>query len=1502
MTPCPPFIQYAISDPRNETQTDLLCQSYDNYHVYGVQKPAKDLLKGQPSNRAARARREHAGTDTSDTDGEEAEPEPLQVVARVSVHVLRLEREFKLARRLWDETSDGKHFIRPLRLVRLPPRQPGDVQMVAMVAEAPGRNYLRDLVELGPNFYYVDLPTSPTSPGPLQAGRSFSRVPLKTFLDFAVGAVECCETLHHGSEIVHGELRGDAFHLNRETGVVRLINFGSGARSFENGLTSAGWSSLMSERGVEHKLQFIAPEQTGRLPAEPDSRTDIYSLGILFWTMLTGEPAFAGSTPLDIMQNVLGRRIPSLDSKRPDVPHALAACIQKMTQKNMDERYQSTSGLRWDLAEIKRLMTDGDNQGLDSFRLGTKDVSCFFNLPSAQIGRQKQRDALIAVIEKQAARAAQSAPVTKKGLLSISTSSSGLSANGQDPAVLDEVMSESTGSGDHDTPGRMQSTGTDPFTTDALKQTHQQASQESVMTITSSTDEGGSGANRHMNSMSSESRGSLTGDRSGFDTSSRSTGSHITGDSSLLRTAQKLKKKSHCEVISLSGSAGLGKSSLLQSIQVTARSHGYFASAKFDQVKRAPFEPILRVMSSLFRQIFSENDVSTPFHNNIRQFVAPAWEILHTYLELPPWLLSQTSIHQPIQGTPSQVNSTQSSSLKCGSTGNTATDWLRAGGSNRHSRFTNTFLDVLRLLAYQKLICFCLDDLQYADAESLNMLHSLVKAHVPVVLILTCRSEDDLSSRGKALLSRATRIELAPFSEEETTDYVRATLHRPAEYVLPLVAVIQEKTKGNPFFIREMLDTCFRKQCIFYSWKTSQWEFDLDKVFNEFSSPETRQFSSNDFIARKLQELPDDSRALLCWASLLGNNFSFTLIKQVMVCDCAKAAPPESLPPFSNDPVLGLQGALTAFTIMSTDDEDRFRFSHDRYLQAANILCDQFSKDEMNYVIVTAMMRHDSYDNRNKPTKVLFDQARHICNAVEVIKNRAPARQPFRDLLYQAAETAREQGARSIALYYFQHALSLLSDDPWRDEPPDTQYQETLTLLTKASASYWYLGFFDEANVLLKEIMNNARDPTDKAPAFIIQSRMYAQRGDSYTAFVTLKSALADFGVEIKEATWADCDAEFQELAPILQRREPDYAAAEHSIADRELLTVGAVFVELISSAFWSDSLLFYNLSLKMLRVYLDRGLFPQIGLAYVHFATIAVGRFGMVDFGIDMGKVALRLFDCFGQDPYVIGRGCTLHSLFLGHLADYLPQQLPLLERGMEATVLAGDRILHLLNIGIIAAFRFWSAHDLSEIEAYITYQSEPFPYWREDLRGGVFLMSVRQYARALQGKTETESAATIFDDESHSSTEYTNFVTTHASAPKRPLSIYNSYRLVTLCRFGYYDETLKLGESLMECTQGLWSMRYHYSNLFYLAIANLAKAREDSSKREAMLQRVRDYYKTIKKIAAHNDVNYASWLYLIEAGLAEHKSDFGEAILAFENAINHATGEYILIFMAQK
>ncbi|KAG8629210.1 hypothetical protein KVT40_003075 [Elsinoe batatas] len=1478
-------LQQEVQGYEWDTSVPPFHSSYDHWHVWGFKLPTK--TQESSTNGTASSANSRKSVDDLTDQLKPEQTEKLPVVARVSRHALRLEREFKLAQKLAQEAGEGQNiFINAIDFFRLPPRQAGDSKLVVMISESPGRNSLVELVELGPSFYRAN---SHDTKDQMQWERfprrpSHHKTPLRLFISFAIGAVKCIEQLHHGKEMVHGDLRGDAFHFNKDTGVVRLINFGSGARSFENGLTSAGWSTLTAQLGVEHKLQFIAPEQTGRMPAEPDSRTDIYSLGILFWIMLADEPAFAGSGPLDIMQNVLSRRIPPIDSKRPDIPAGLSKIIQKMTQKNMADRYQSAAGLRHDLLECNRLLEEGACEALDNFKLGTRDVSSAFNHPTRLIGRAKQLEAIRKVMERAANKATHRAAITKQGLNGLraaSTYSSDKHEHLGDHIGSDSASSASRERGDSRLPSICETNAPE-----GLKKA-----------FDSSHDVPELGINELEPKLSMDSR--ISNPSIDATTSGSANHSHAPSKDSLLRTAQKLRKAGRCEVISISGSAGLGKSSILQIVQTHAREHGYYALAKFDQVKKVPFEPAFRIMSSLFRQIFSEGDVSTELHQQVRALVRPVWASLHTALELPPWLISPDLHHAKLSDVDTEA--AMHEGAKCGDKGNTAADWLHAGGVIRDRRFVNTFMDFLRLLVMHKFMCLCLDDLQFADEESLDLIHSVVAAGIPIVLMLTFRTEDTLPAKTRALLDKATCVELTPFTEEQTSEYVAETLHRSTQYVLPLVAVIQQKTEGIPFLVREVLDQIYRSKCIYYSWRSSQWEFDLDAIFTRFADTESTSLAPDDYIVRRLAELPQDAKTLLCWASLVGNSFSFQLINRVIVCDCSKASPMEFLPTRADDPISGLQSALASYAIMATEEEDKFRFSHDRYMGAVSALRAPYAKEEMHYVLACAMLKHDPW-RPSRPTQILFDQSRHICSAVGVIRNRARSYKPFRQLLYEAAETAREQGARQISLYFLKHALALLAKDIWdvNDKQADTTYTEVLTLMTQTAGSYWFLGDFDSTSTIITEIFEHAKDPADRSAAFVIESRMHAQRGDSIKAFLSMRQALADLGHETSPMTWEQCDDEFRRIAPLLAAREPEINADQE--IDPKLVTTGAVMIELLSAAFWSDPLLFFQMTIKILNLYLDKGIFPQLALGYVHIGSIAIGRYDMLEFGLQMGGTAKKIMQTFEQEAYTNGRGWTLHSLFLGHIELSMEEQLPILARGLDNTVSAGDKILQTLNIGVTAAYRLWASYELPEVEAFIYEQNEQIPDWRNDLRGGSFLTGVLQYSRALQGKTYYTDPAHIMDDDTHSTVAYHEFVRKKASEPSRPLTIYDCYRLAALYRFGHLKQARELGEALYEPINSLFCMRYTYFASFFLALALIEKLRSepDSPDNKEHLERVKTIEKKIQSVSLNNDTNFTGYLQILQAELAELEGRFDVSITSYEAAVTHTVLHGIIMVEA--
>jgi predicted ATPase len=788
-----------------------------------------------------------------------------------------------------------------------------------------------------------------------------------------------------------------------------------------------------------------------------------------------------------------------------------------------------------------------------------------------------------------------------------------------------------------------------------------------------------------------------------------------------------------------------------------------------------------------------------------------------------------------------------------------------------------------------------LDDVQHADPESAELIHHIVQAKIPIVLIFTYIDEETLPRELRPLLRSATRVQLTPFSEEQTAQYVAETLHRDQEYILPLVAVIQEKSHGNLFYIRELLDTCFRKQCVFYSWRENNWLFDLDKVFEVFESPEYGSSVTNDFIAKRLLELTPETRKLIAWASLLGASFSFDLVRQLVD---PRTAPEdaERLPLFAKGEcaVTALNAALNAYVLMPAEEDARFRFSHDRYLTAASSSVDkEWDTQKMHFLVAKVVSGGDFRDDSMIGSKALYMRSRHICLAAELIKSRESTRAAYRDVLYQAGELGVESGARSTGIYYFAHALMLLQDDPWDENKPDVSYQETLQLFVRSAECYWHQGMLDEAMSLIRTTFRNARDPTDMASSFVLQSRVFAVRGDSFGAFQSLKDCLSLLGVPIPPTTWEACDQEFQKIYKTLQSTDKEELLSRQAQTDdRVLMTIGPLFIELLSAAFWSNSLLFYQATLRLVSIHLEHGMMPQVALAYLHLGSVAGGRFQMFQFASDMGAFAKHFLQMFPEDSYTVGRAQSLHPLFLGHLETPLRCLIPNLEGALESTLTAGDRILTLLNLGIQAHFRVQASYDVAELESWIEETPLDMKNWSRDLRGGVFLMAARQYARALQGKTGADDASLVFTDHEHNSATYIEYLEMTASNPKRPKSIYLSMKMPVLALYGHISEAIELGELLLPMLSSLWCERLSYSVRYYLSLCYMASLRDDptQSRKSEMIQFVQDTISLLEMCCTISDVNYRGWVHLLMAVLAEVQRDPPSALMNYEAAMDHS------------
>ena len=144
-------------------------------------------------------------------------------------------------------------------------------------------------------------------------------------------------------------------------------------------------------------LAYMAPEQTGRMNRSIDIRSDLYSLGITLYQMLTGHLPFDASDPLEWVHCHIARQ-PTPPDERVAVPEPLSAITMKLLAKNPEERYQTASGLE---ADLRRCLAQWQSDGrIDAFLLGAHDASDRLMIPEKLYGREGEIDVLLAAFDR----------------------------------------------------------------------------------------------------------------------------------------------------------------------------------------------------------------------------------------------------------------------------------------------------------------------------------------------------------------------------------------------------------------------------------------------------------------------------------------------------------------------------------------------------------------------------------------------------------------------------------------------------------------------------------------------------------------------------------------------------------------------------------------------------------------------------------------------------------------------------------------------------------------------------------------------------------------------------------------------------------------------------------------------------------------------------------------------------------------------------------------------
>lgn len=897
------------------------------------------------------------------------------------------------------------------------------------------------------------------------------------------------------------------------------------------------------------------------------------------------------------------------------------------------------------------------------------------------------------------------------------------------------------------------------------------------------------------------------------------------------------------ELLLVSGYSGIGKSSLVREMQrPIVRQRGYFISGKFDQYKRnIPYSALIEAFHGLVRQLLSDSDERVhAWKERLLEELGPNVRVI---TDVIPEVALITGEQQTVPDLPPQE------------------------AENRFHLSFSGFVRVFTARAHPVVIF--IDDLQWVDQASLKLIRLMMTDHSLSRLLLIGAYRDNEVEASHILMytleeiqksgAIINRIILTPLGGEDVNRLVSDTLRCNDETARPLADLVMRKTGGNPFFVRQFLQTLHDEGLLAFDFGVGRRQWDLDKI-------QEKGITDNvvELMANKLMKLSPDTIDTLKHAACIGNKFNLGTLSIVLEKPVSEIA-------LSLEEAVR-EGPVVSLTTLS--ESPSYAFQHDRIQQAAYSLIPEEEKKTIHLKIGRLLL------GKGKVEEEIFEIVGHLNYASELIEDREEKR-GLALLNLEAGRRAKKETAYVSALKYFTAGTELLQEGCWQ-----SMYELTYPLYLERAECEYLTTNFDEAERLFDLVLPKARTKLEKAQVYSLKVVLYDNMGKPQKAIQCGLEGL--FALNVNMLTLPVRVLLVQNIMSVklcLRRSKIQDIPSRPAMADKEKTAAMQLLMSLMAPAYVSDTELVMALTLEMTRLSLRYGNAPESSYAYAVYGVFEGSILGNYETGYALGTAASRLCEKSG-DRRLQARIDNIMGGYINHWRRPVKGDREFLERAFGACLSCGDLTYAVYSGAMLNTLSFLSGDNLDVVYKDAGRYSEfcrRVGFSEHDDSHIVW----QQAVMSLKGLTRdaADFSTADYDEQRHVREMRKKKVTTS-------LYVYYFIKTFTLYLHGAFVGAISIAEiaagDIDKVLLGLMTVADFY---FYYSLALSAVYPGASYLRNRRyLGIIRENLRKIRKWADNCPENFRHKLLLIEAEISRLKGNNEKAVRLYDQSIQSA------------